>query len=108
MAAQAAEVDDGEADDNDGVPEQQIDPYELLDPVNILAKLPADFYDKCEAKKWQERKEALEALEELCKNPKLENGDYGELVRTLKKVGFTILLIALGTEKFYCDQIFIA
>lgn len=39
-----------------------------------------------EAKKWQERKEALEALEVLAKNPKLENGDYGDLVRALKKV----------------------
>lgn len=39
-----------------------------------------------EAKKWQERKEALEAIETLAKNPKLENGDYGDLVRALKKV----------------------
>lgn len=39
-----------------------------------------------EAKKWQERKEALEAIEALAKNPKLENGDYGDLIRALKKV----------------------
>lgn len=39
-----------------------------------------------EAKKWQERKEALEAVEALAKNPKLEAGDYGDLVRALKKV----------------------
>lgn len=39
-----------------------------------------------EAKKWQERKEALEALDALTKNPKLEAGDYGDLVRALKKV----------------------
>lgn len=39
-----------------------------------------------EAKKWQERKEALEVMEALTKNPKLENGDYGDLVRALKKV----------------------
>lgn len=39
-----------------------------------------------EAKKWQERKEALEAVEALAKNPKLEGGDYGDLVRALKKV----------------------
>jgi len=23
-----------------------VDPYELIDPVEILSKLPADFYDK--------------------------------------------------------------
>jgi hypothetical protein len=39
-----------------------------------------------EAKKWQERKETLEAVETLAKNPKLEAGDYGDLVRALKKV----------------------
>uniref|UniRef100_A0A8D0DHF2 Cytoskeleton associated protein 5 n=1 Tax=Sander lucioperca TaxID=283035 RepID=A0A8D0DHF2_SANLU len=63
-----------------------VDPYELLEAVEILSKMPKDFYDKIEAKKWQERKEALEAIEALTKNPKLENGDYGDLVRALKKV----------------------
>ncbi|XP_056135321.1 cytoskeleton-associated protein 5-like [Lampris incognitus] len=65
---------------------QQLDPYELLEPVEILSKLPKDFYEKIEAKKWQERKEALDVLEVLAKNPKLESGDYGDLVRALKKV----------------------
>lgn len=45
-----------------------------------------------EAKKWQERKEALEAVEALTKNPKLENGDYGDLVRALKKVNLQIFI----------------
>ena len=40
-----------------------------------------------EAKKWQERKEALEALHKLTENPKLEGGDHGQLVRALIKVG---------------------
>lgn len=48
-----------------------------------------------EAKKWQERREAVEAVEALTKNPKLENGDYGDLVRALKKV---------KTECFSCGQ----
>ncbi|KAK0183474.1 hypothetical protein PV327_001512 [Microctonus hyperodae] len=69
--------------DADGV---EIDPYELIDPVDILSKLPKDFYEKVEAKKWQERKEALEVLESLTKNPKLESGDYGDIVRVLKKI----------------------
>ncbi|KAM0725114.1 Cytoskeleton-associated protein 5-A [Formica fusca] len=55
-------------------------------------KLPKDFYEKVEAKKWQVREEALEALETLVKNPKLENGDYGDygdygdVVRALKNI----------------------
>ena len=52
-----------------------IDPYELLEPVDILSKLPKDFYEKLEAKKWQERKEAVDSLELLLQTPKLESGD---------------------------------
>ena len=39
-----------------------------------------------ENKKWQIRKEALEALEKLVSNPKLEGGQYGEMLGALKKV----------------------
>lgn len=42
--------------------------------------------EKIEAKKWTERKEVLETLETLTKNPKLANGDYGDVVRVLRKV----------------------
>lgn len=63
-----------------------MDPYDLADPVDILSQLPKDFYEKIEAKKWQERKEALETVEKLVKTPKLQNGDYADLVRALKKV----------------------
>ncbi|XP_059831965.1 cytoskeleton-associated protein 5 isoform X3 [Hypanus sabinus] len=78
-----------------------VDAYELLEPVEILLKLPKDFYDKIEAKKWQERKEALEVLEALVKNPKLESGDYLDVVRALKKVigkDSNVLLVALGAK----------
>ncbi|XP_075932423.1 cytoskeleton-associated protein 5 isoform X2 [Anarhichas minor] len=81
--AQGGELSDGE-DEVETV--AAVDPYELLEAVEILSKIPKDFYDKIEAKKWQERKEALEAVEALTKNLKLENGDYGDLVRALKKV----------------------
>uniref|UniRef100_UPI003AB1091D cytoskeleton-associated protein 5-like n=1 Tax=Centroberyx gerrardi TaxID=166262 RepID=UPI003AB1091D len=80
---------------------QQVDAYELLEPVEILSKLPKDFYEKIEAKKWQERKEALEALETLAKNPKLEAGEYGDLVRALKKVigkDSNVMLVSLAAK----------
>lgn len=72
---------------------------DLVDPVDILSKLPKDFYEKIEAKKWQERKEALEALEKLLEAPKLENGDYGSLISTVKKVvakDTNVVLVALA------------
>ncbi|CAB1460305.1 unnamed protein product [Pleuronectes platessa] len=91
--------------DSDGDDEEDavvaVDPYELLEAVDILAKIPKDFYDKIEAKKWQERKEALEAVELLAKKPKLENGDYGDLVRALKKVvgkDANVMLVTLAAK----------
>uniref|UniRef100_A0A671SZ27 Cytoskeleton-associated protein 5-like n=1 Tax=Sinocyclocheilus anshuiensis TaxID=1608454 RepID=A0A671SZ27_9TELE len=91
-----------EADDNDDeVEAAPVDPYELLEAVEILSKLPKDFYEKIEEKKWQERKEALEAVEALTRNPKLESGDYGDLVRALKKVigkDANVMLVAMATK----------
>lgn len=62
--------------------------------------MPKNFYEQVEAKKWQERKDVLEILENLLKAPKLENGDYGDLVRALKKVKLII------SEK-YCNLFFL-
>ncbi|XP_078271596.1 cytoskeleton-associated protein 5 isoform X2 [Rhinoraja longicauda] len=95
---QAAGDEEGD-DEEDDAP--VVDAYDLLEPVEVLLKLPKDFYDKIEAKKWQERKEALEALEVLVKNPKLESGDYSDVVRALKKVigkDSNVLLVALGAK----------
>ncbi|XP_051979054.1 cytoskeleton-associated protein 5 isoform X1 [Xyrauchen texanus] len=92
---------DEEDGDNEEETVVQVDPYELLEAVEILSKLPKDFYEKIEAKKWQERKEALEAVEALTKNPKLENGDYGDLVRALKKVvgkDANVMLVSMAAK----------
>ncbi|XP_049928605.1 cytoskeleton-associated protein 5 isoform X1 [Epinephelus moara] len=96
--AQGGDQSDG---DDEAETVTAVDPYELLEAVEILSKMPKDFYDKIEAKKWQERKEALEAVEALSKNPKLENGDYGDLVRALKKVvgkDANVMLVALAAK----------
>nr|XP_024218942.1 protein mini spindles [Halyomorpha halys] len=65
----------------------ETDPYDLLEPVDILNQLNKEFYTKLESKKWSERKEVLEEFEkQLAATPKLEPADYGEMLRTLKKV----------------------
>ncbi|ESO97492.1 hypothetical protein LOTGIDRAFT_228176 [Lottia gigantea] len=87
----------GDAED-DGASEE-IDAYELIEAVDILALLPKDFYDKIEAKKWQERKEALEALQKLTENPKIENGDFAPLIKCVLKViakDTNVMLVALA------------
>ncbi|PKK31197.1 cytoskeleton associated protein 5 [Columba livia] len=97
--AAGGDADGGDDDEEEAVP--QVDAYELLEAVEILSKLPKDFYEKVEAKKWQERKEALEAVELLVKNPKLESGDYADLVKVLKKVvgkDTNVMLVALAAK----------
>ncbi|KAM9470532.1 cytoskeleton-associated protein 5 isoform 2-T2 [Clarias gariepinus] len=98
---QAAGGDEADGDDDGDADEVQVDPYELLEAVEILSKIPKDFYEKIEAKKWQERKEALEALEALTKNPKIEGGDFGDIVRALKKVigkDANVMLVILAAK----------
>ncbi|XP_055620315.1 protein mini spindles isoform X2 [Toxorhynchites rutilus septentrionalis] len=97
-ASSSGDVEDG-GEDEEPDEAEEVDPMDLIDPVDILSKLPKDFYEKLEAKKWQERKESLEALETLLQNPKLTPGDYGDIVRALKKViskDTNVVLVALG------------
>lgn len=86
MESRIAAASSGAGEVADNMPEEEVDPYDLIEPVNILAMLPKDYYEKIEAKKWQERKEALDALLKLSENPKLEPGDYNHLIKTIVKV----------------------
>ncbi|XP_053491174.1 cytoskeleton-associated protein 5 [Ictalurus furcatus] len=94
---------DGEEEGDDDVVEAApaVDAYELLEAVEILSKLPKDFFEKIEAKKWQERREALEALEALTRNPKLETGEYGDVIKALNKVigkDTNVMLVTLAAK----------
>ena len=64
------------------------DPWDFADPVDILPKLPDNFNEMVASKKWQERKEALEALLTLATdNVRLDpKANYNEIAETLSKV----------------------
>ncbi|XP_030375807.1 protein mini spindles isoform X2 [Scaptodrosophila lebanonensis] len=98
--ADAAANDDAYNDDEADPDVDEVDPMDLIDPVDILSKMPKDFYEKLEEKKWTLRKESLETLEKLLTdNPKLESGEYGTLVNTLKKVitkDSNVVLVAMA------------
>lgn len=63
-----------------------VDVYELADPVAILNSMPPNFAEDIEAAKWSVRLEAIEAVNKKANTPKLADGDYGDLVRTMKRV----------------------
>lgn len=73
------------ADDNSLEEEpEDIDPYEFADPVDITSKIPSNFYKDLQAKKWTERKDALEGLLPVINVTRLsDSGPYGELVNVL-------------------------
>ncbi|CAG9538175.1 unnamed protein product [Cercopithifilaria johnstoni] len=66
----------------------ETDPWDMLDPVDVLAKLPGNFMEGTDSKKWVERRDALQSLLALCtENPKLcPKANYGEFVALLKKI----------------------
>ena len=79
-----------DADENENVQvaqPEEIDPFEFIEAVDILPKLPANFYEQVEAKKWQERKEAVDAVTNLLETVlKIAPGDFNELCKALKKI----------------------
>ncbi|KAI8822123.1 armadillo-type protein, partial [Fimicolochytrium jonesii] len=89
----------GDPDDAEATEEPDAaEPLDLFDPVNVLDKLPKDFYEQLASAKWKDRKEALEALYEVAKAPKLEDGRYGELVGALgKRINDANLLVVTAS-----------
>ncbi|XP_038695975.1 protein MOR1-like [Tripterygium wilfordii] len=81
----------------DDVP-QEIDEYELVDPVDILAPLEkSGFWEGVKATKWSERKEAVAELTKLASTKRIAPGDFTEVCRTLKKL-ITDVNIAVAVE----------
>lgn len=77
----------GDAQGNDDEMEvDEVDAFDFADPVDITAKLPSNFKELLESKKWQERREALDALLEQAKTEKIMDKDYSELITLLVKV----------------------
>lgn len=77
---------------------QEIDEYELVDPVDILTPLEKTvFWDGVKATKWSERKEAVAELTKLASTKRIAPGDFTEICRTLKKL-ITDVNIAVAVE----------
>ncbi|KAF9133583.1 Microtubule-associated protein, microtubule dynamics during spindle orientation [Mortierella sp. 14UC] len=87
-AAAAAAEGDGGGDDSAEVENEamaEIDALDLVDPVDVNAKMEKNFYELLASKKWQERKEALDGLLVLCNSPKIVDSHYSELIGALGK-----------------------
>ncbi|KAK7391401.1 hypothetical protein VNO78_19817 [Psophocarpus tetragonolobus] len=77
---------------------QEIEEYELVDPVDILTPLEkSGFWDGVKATKWSERKEAVAELTKLASTKRISPGDFSEVCRTIKKL-ITDVNIAVAVE----------
>ncbi|CAI9087519.1 OLC1v1021600C1 [Oldenlandia corymbosa var. corymbosa] len=77
---------------------QEIDEYELVDPVDILTPLEkSGFWEGVKATKWSERKDAVAELTKLASTKRIAPGDFTEICRTLKKL-ITDVNIAVAVE----------
>ncbi|CAG8557067.1 17160_t:CDS:10, partial [Dentiscutata erythropus] len=80
------ETEEAEKDEEaEAEEEKEIDVYDLAEPVDVLSKIPKDFYTQLQSSKWKDRKEALDGLLEICKTPRIVDNNYGELVGALTK-----------------------
>ncbi|CAA7389138.1 unnamed protein product [Spirodela intermedia] len=80
------------------VDEPEIDEYDLVDPVDILAPLEkSGFWDGVKATKWSERRDAIVELTKLASTKKIAPGDFSEICRTLKKL-ITDVNLAVSVE----------
>lgn len=90
LEAQNANADqDGDIemeDSGSGEPAAEFDPFDMLEPVDVLSKLPGDLTSRMGSAKWKDRKDALDEVHEvLSKAPKLAAADYTDLVRLFAK-----------------------
>ncbi|WJX14083.1 Protein MICROTUBULE ORGANIZATION 1, variant 2 [Trifolium repens] len=91
-------VGPGPAEESGADAPQEIDEYELVDPVDILTPLEkSGFWDGVKATKWLERKEAVGELTKLASTKRISPGDFSEVCRTLKKL-ITDVNIAVAVE----------
>ncbi|CAH2059231.1 unnamed protein product [Thlaspi arvense] len=91
-------VGDGPSEEPVADAPQEIDEYDLMDPVDILTPLEkSGFWEGVKATKWSERKEAVAELTKLASTKKIAPGDFSEICRTLKKL-ITDVNLAVAVE----------
>ncbi|KAK9818850.1 hypothetical protein WJX81_005118, partial [Elliptochloris bilobata] len=82
--AQAPSVGAAPAEEEEDA--QGLDAYDFAEAVGVLQQLDKGFWDGLGAAKWSERRDALQRLKALASAPKIAPGDFGDVLRELKKV----------------------
>ncbi|KAI9889661.1 MAG: Microtubule-associated protein, microtubule dynamics during spindle orientation [Vezdaea aestivalis] len=73
----------GEEDGESDVAEDE--PMDLMEPVDVMGKVPSGLHEQLASTKWKDRKEALDALYAAVNVPRIKDGDFADIVRALAK-----------------------
>jgi cytoskeleton-associated protein 5 len=65
---------------------EEVDLYSMVEAVNLMSKITPEMYEALQSKKWKDKKEALEAINKIADTPRLQSGEYTELVKNLKRL----------------------
>lgn len=83
--APAGGGEDDHGGDEEAEEPVEIDAFDLLEPQDVLSKVPKDFAENISSSKWKERKEAADALYGAVNIPRIKDGDFHEINRLLAK-----------------------
>lgn len=64
---------------------EEVDAFDLAEPVDINAKLPENFLEQVASTKWKDRKDALDGLYAEANVPRIKEGHYDDIIRALGK-----------------------
>jgi cytoskeleton-associated protein 5 len=85
--------------------EGQFDLEPEYEAVNVMAKIPKDFSERLASSKWKDRKEALDDLQTVINVPRIEEGQFDEIMRGLAK-SMKDANIAVVTVAANCVELF--
>jgi len=60
-----------------------VDAFDLAEPVDIRKGLPPEFHEWISSTKWKDRKNALDALLQNAKVPRIKEENYSDIMSTL-------------------------
>ena len=64
---------------------QEIDAFDLAEPVDVLGKAPKNLQESLASSKWKDRKEALDAFYAVANTERIKDGSFDEIVSSLAK-----------------------
>lgn len=89
MASASAAPGDEEGEEAADEPAEEdgddVDAFDLAEPVDVMPKVPKDFHDQLSSSKWKDRKDALDALYSVLNIPRIKEGPFDDIMRVLAK-----------------------